>query len=211
MNIKKIGHCCLVIKTNGITIVTDPGSFTTEQDSLTGVDIVLISHEHGDHFHIESVKKIMANNPNAKIVTNSAVGKLLEAEGIAYEVVGEGQKNDAHGVLIEGYGHFHAEIYGEVGQVENTAYMLDGKLYYPGDSFFDPERSVDILALPIAGPWMKLKEAIDFAKKLKPRLWFPVHDGIYKSSNFMHGLLGKILSGGGTEAVLMVEGEEKDF
>jgi L-ascorbate metabolism protein UlaG (beta-lactamase superfamily) len=31
MKIKKIGHCCLVIETNGKRIMTDPGSFTIEE------------------------------------------------------------------------------------------------------------------------------------------------------------------------------------
>jgi len=211
MNIKKIGHCCLLITLPNTTVLTDPGSFSTAQDELTGIDIVLITHEHGDHFHIESVKKIVANNPSAVIVTNTAVGKLLDAEGIKHEIVGEGGKSDAHGALIEGYGHLHAEIYGEIGQVENTAYMLDGKLYYPGDSFFDPKRPVDILALPVGGPWMKLSEAIEYAILLKPRVAFPVHDGMFKSPNFMHGLLGKILGDENIAFTPMGENEEKDF
>ena len=211
MNIKKIGHCCLVIKINGLTVLTDPGTFTTEQDTLTGIDIVLVSHEHGDHFHIDSVKKIMANNPNAKIVTNSAVGKLLEAEGLKAEIVGEGQKNDTHGVLIEGYGHLHAEIYGEIGQCENTAYMLDGKLYYPGDAFFNPERPIDILALPVGGPWMKLSEAIDYAVALKPRATFPVHDAMFKNPSFMYGMLAKILGDKGIGFLPMNDSDQKDF
>ncbi len=29
MKIKKIGHCCLIIETKGVRIMTDPGTFTT--------------------------------------------------------------------------------------------------------------------------------------------------------------------------------------
>ena len=38
------------------------------------------------------------------------------------------------------------------------------------------DSKIDILALPIAGPWMKIKDAIDYAKIIKPRITFPVHD-----------------------------------
>src|SRR6185312_9669397 len=78
MKIKKIGHCCLVIETKGVRIMTDPGMFSTAQNEEKNIDIVAITHEHGDHFHIESLKAIIANNPAVTVITNSAVGKLLD-------------------------------------------------------------------------------------------------------------------------------------
>ena len=211
MNIHKFGHCCLLIKTGTKTVLTDPGTFTTGQDEVKGIDIILISHEHQDHFHIDSVKKVLANNPQARIVTNASVGKLLDAEGIAYDVVGEGQKNDAHGVTIEGYGHLHATIYESLGQVENTGYMLDGKLFYPGDAFVDPKQHPDILALPVAGPWMKLGEALDYAVMLKPRVAFPVHDGVLKNPDMFNKMTAMILKGKGIEFTPVKEGETVDL
>lgn len=65
MRITKIGHCCLVIKTETATMLTDPGAFSSEQNTLEGIDIVLISHEHGDHLHIESLKEVRLHNPNS--------------------------------------------------------------------------------------------------------------------------------------------------
>ena len=220
MNIKKIGHCCLVIKIPSmtdskktLTILTDPGSFTTEQDELTGVDIVLITHEHQDHFHIESVKKILANNPNAVIITNATVGAKLDGESIAWERVGDKEKNDAHGTLIEGYGHRHAVIYEEWGETENTGYMIASVLFYPGDSFTNPGRGVEILALPVAGPWMKLSEALDYAATIKPRIAFPVHDAIYNPSTtgFLYKMLEMILTKKGVMFATLMAGDEKDL
>ena len=211
MNIKKIGHCCLVIQTGAVTIVTDPGTYTTAQDDLTGVNIILITHEHGDHFHIDSVKNMLAKNPDAKIITNETVGKLLEKDGIKYELVAQGGKSDAHGALIEGYGCAHAFIWGDMGQTENTGYFVDGKLFYPGDAFTSPNRPVDILALPAGGPWMKMPEAIEYALAVKPRVAFPVHDAMFKNPAGMYGMLGKILSDKGVTFTPMLDGEEKDF
>src|SRR5438477_6122337 len=111
MKITKYGHCCMLIEESKLRILTDPGAYSTSQNEVKGIDLILITHEHQDHFHVESLKKVLENNPNAKIITNSSVGKLLEAEHIPFEVVAENDKNDSHGVLIEGYGHKHAEIY----------------------------------------------------------------------------------------------------
>ena len=211
MNIQKLGHCCLLIKTGTITILTDPGTYSTMQDEVIGIDMILITHEHGDHFHLESLRKVIANNPAARIITNTSVGKLLDAENIAYEVVLDGQKNESHGALIEGYGDKHAIIYENFGQVENTGYMIDGKLFYPGDAFTNPNRPVDILALPVAGPWMKISEAIDYTFALKPRVAFPVHDGILKHSNMMHQVFAKLFETKGIQFAPIGEGEEKDL
>ena len=48
--------------------------------------------------------------------------------------------------------------------------------WYPGDALTEFPQNSAVLALPIAGPWMKLSEALDYAIKLKPTGCFPVHD-----------------------------------
>ena len=178
MYIKKIGHCCLVIKDKGLTILTDPGSFSTAQDSLTGIDVVLITHEHQDHLHIDSLKKVLANNPQAKVISNASVGKILDKENIAYKIVGDGQQTTVGEILFEGMGTKHAIVYKDIGQVENTGYFINKKLFYPGDALYDPKRPVDILALPVAGPWVKFSEFIEYALAVKPKHAFPVHDAV---------------------------------
>jgi L-ascorbate metabolism protein UlaG (beta-lactamase superfamily) len=91
MKIKKLGHCCLVIETKGTRIMTDPGSYSTLQDEEKNIDIILITHEHPDHLHIESIKKVLENNPTVQIVTNTSVGKLLDPESILYTVIDDGK------------------------------------------------------------------------------------------------------------------------
>lgn len=77
MRIKKNGHCCLLVQTPSAVILTDPGMFSSEQNVLTGIDIVLITHEHADHLHVDSLKEILKNNPSARVITNSSVGMVL--------------------------------------------------------------------------------------------------------------------------------------
>ena len=163
----------------GVFIMTDPGGFSlgNGQEEVTQISAVLITHEHGDHLHIESLKKILKNNPDATVITNSSVGKLLDEAGIPYKTIEDGQYVEIKGVTIKGFGNIHAEIYEEMGRVQNTGYMIES-LCYPGDAFEDPkEDRIDILALPVVGPWMRMKDALLYAQKLKPRITFPVHDG----------------------------------
>lgn len=212
MQITKLGHCCLVLEEAGTKIMTDPGGFTVEaQQGITGLDAILITHEHMDHFHIESVEALLARNPGAVVVTNEGVGKLLAAKGIAYTVVGDGQSTTVKGLKIEGHGREHAPIYGDMGRVENTGYMIAERFYFPGDNYHAPGTAVDILALPVAGPWMRIADAVEFAKVIKPRVAFGVHDGMMQQ--FFRGYPEKVMQRfvPDMEYVTLADGETREF
>ncbi len=205
----------MLIDTGSVRILTDPGMFSTTQNEARDVDVILITHEHADHLHVDSVKEILKHNPKAIVVTNTAVGNILEKEGIVnnnmLRKVGDGEKTDVNGVVLEGFGTKHAEIYEQLGQVENTGYFIDNKLFYPGDAFYDPKRPVDILALPVAGPWMKIGEAIRYALALKPRTAFPVHDAVLANPGMSGMWFTKIFSEQGIAYVQLNASETKEF
>lgn len=212
MQITKLGHCCLVLEEAGTKIMTDPGGFTVEaQQGITGLDAILITHEHMDHFHIESVELLLASNPGAVVVTNEGVGKLLAAKGIAYATVGDGQSTTVKGLKIEGHGREHAPIYGDMGRVENTGYMIAERFYFPGDNYYAPGRAVDTLALPVAGPWMRIADAVEFAKAIKPRVAFGVHDGMMQQ--FFRSYPEKVMQRfvPEMEYVTLADGETREF
>ncbi len=228
MKIKKLGHCCLLIQTKGVVILTDPGSYTIDEHSkLTGIDFVLFTHEHEDHFHLDSLKALLVSNPAAKVYANSSVGGLLTEAQIPHTVVkfgdtlllakegGEGKVGDeaSTGVQIKGIGERHAIMHSSIPPSANLGFYIDEKLWYPGDSFTDPrvymDGQIEVLALPVAGPWMKISEAIDYALMIKPKACFPVHDGLRLASQ--HALPEKILTPEGIVFKAMVEGDEEEF
>lgn len=168
MQIRKIGHCCLVIEVNGKMIMTDPGGWTTEQVDERGLDLILITHEHGDHLHVESLKEVLQNNPNCKVITNSSVARILSEQGIAAGILEDGEL-DFEGINIFAKTCKHAEMYKSVTPVQNTGYMIGDELFYPGDAFLEIDRKVEILAAPITAPWSKISEVIDYILKVKPK------------------------------------------
>ena len=195
MKIKKLGHCCLVVETDGKKIMTDPGSYTVEkQVKERNIDLILITHEHQDHLHVDSLKSILLDNPNAIVVTNSGVGKILDENGIKYKKLEDEKSGEFDGVFFEAHGDKHAEIYEEFGQVQNTGYFIGKNLFYPGDSFTNPHKKVDILALPVLAPWLKLKESIDYAVEINPRICFPMHDWNIKIPGILHKMPENILA-----------------
>lgn len=212
MKITKLGHCALVIEVDGAKLLTDPGNFTIEtQEALTGLDAILITHEHADHLHMDSVVKLVASNPQARVVSNASVAKLLAGKGIACTIVGDGEKSEVKGVTIEGFGREHAPIFETFGLVENTGYLIADHFYFPGDNFHDPKRSVDVLALPLAGPWVKFSAAIEFARSIKARTAFGVHDGMILPG--FRGLFYMLLKTfvPETESVELKDGETREF
>jgi len=199
MKITKLGHCCLLIEESRLKILTDPGMFSTSQNEMKSIDVILVTHEHQDHLHMDSLKAVLRNNLKAKVITNRGVGKLLEKEGIGYELLEDKQGKTISGILLEGFGEKHATIYQDFGQVVNTGYCIASRFFYPGDAFYNPGKPVEILALPVAGPWLKLEEAIDYAKLLKPKVCFPVHDGMLKFIGPTHKVLHTFLPTVGIE------------
>jgi len=167
LEIKKIGHCCLLIKINGVVILTDPGSFMAEDSAVSGVDVVVVTHEHRDHFHLQSLKEIIKLNPKVKIFTNGSVGKIMSDQSLVSHILNDGEEIRFDQVKIRAFDAPHEEIYRDRGLVENTAFLFDDRFLYPGDSFYRPDQSIDVLALPVAGPWCLIKNAIDYALDLR--------------------------------------------
>lgn len=211
MKIQKIGHCCLVIKTKGKIILTDPGVYTEAQNSVLGIDIVLITHEHPDHLHIDSLKGVLKNNPQAKVVTNTSVGKLLEKENIPYQILENGQSRAIENIHLESFGNTHAEIYKTIPKIQNTGYIISGKLCYPGDAFEKPKTQPEVIALPVVGPWMKIGEAVDYALELKPKFVFPVHDGFLKFPGPFYAIPKSQLEPYNIKFVTPEENQEMEF
>lgn len=213
MRITKFGHCCLMIEENGVKILTDPGNYNSTPE-VRNLDAILLTHEHQDHVHIESLKEVLINNQKVTIYTHAGVGKLLDEAGIAYTNIEDGEEVKVAGVKVASFGTEHACICHGLPSVSNTGFYIAEKLFYPGDSFHVPPRQVEVLALPVAGPWMKLEEAVDYAKEVKPKVVFPVHDGMMRQEHQLgptRRIPKMILEPLGIEYRDMLEGSVEEF
>lgn len=213
MKITKFGHCCLLIEVKGVRILTDPGNYNATP-MVDGIDAILLTHEHQDHCHVESLQVILAKNPNVQVVTHAGVGKVLSEAGIAYTSIADGEVTEIKGITIESSGSEHACIHHDLPKVQNTGFYIDKTLFYPGDSFHNLKKDIAILALPVAGPWMKLEEAIEYAKEIKPKVVFPVHDGMLRQGIELgptRRIPTMLLEPLGIQYIDMTEGLEHDF
>ena len=186
MRITKFGHSCLLVEENNERILVDPGVWSVLPDSLSAVQAILLTHEHPDHIDPNLLHAVLAKSPEATIYTNKAVGKKLDAEKINYTTIHPEQSFFVGEVTIAVIGEKHAVIYPELPEISNTGYLINNRLFVTGDALTVPGRPVEILALPVCAPWSKIIEVIDYAKKVLPKMAFPVHDGMLKITTGFH-------------------------
>lgn len=179
MKITKFAHSCLLVEEQGIRILLDPGSWNALPDVPT-LDAILITHNHQDHCDTAQIKELLAQFPNAVVYTHQEAGQTLSEAGIPFTEIQNGEIVKIQGVSVESCGTTHAIIYGDMPKCQNTGYLIAEKLYVPGDALHDiPPKPVAVLALPTGGPWMKLSEALEYAKQIAPKVAFPIHDALY--------------------------------
>ena len=212
MRITKFGHCCLLIQEKDLCILTDPGDYNDTPD-VSGIDLILLTHEHKDHLYIPSLQKILEKNSGVRIITHQSVGAILDAEKIPHTLLGDKKEIIFKDVAISSFGTTHACIHHDLPKVQNTGFMIAHKLFYPGDSLDVPGEAVEILALPVAGPWLTLEDVIEYAKAVHPKVVFPVHDGMLRQDRLgsTRAIPPLILAKIGIEYVDMTDGAVKDF
>ena len=90
-----------------------------------------------------------------------------------------------------------------------------GKNFFiPGDAYCEPGKPIDVLALPIAGPWCRLPDALRYAIKVKPRAAFPIHDAmiIPGARGFVYQIITNVLKEkGGIAFTGIADGAEAEF
>ncbi|WP_405016886.1 MBL fold metallo-hydrolase [Kitasatospora sp. NBC_00070] len=177
MRLTKFGHACVRVETDRATVVIDPGAFT-EEEALRGADAVLITHEHFDHFVEDRLRAAAEADPGLRIWANVAVAGQLAGLGGRVRAVGEGDAFEVNGLDVSVHGEWHAVIHPDIPLVRNVGFLLDGRLFHPGDALTVPPQPVETLLLPLGGPWTKVGELIDYVREVAPRRALAVHEAV---------------------------------
>lgn len=209
MTITKFGHSCLLVEDSEARILIDPGKWSSGFLEAGPFDAIFLTHEHPDHTYPEYLKQLLAKNPSTLLYANAGVGRVLDQEGMRYEQVADGERLKIKNVEVQAMGREHAVIYPTMPHVENTSYLIGGRFFCTGDALYDPKQSVEVLALPVCAPWLKLSDAIDYAKVLNPKMCFPVHDdGMLKELGPFHKHPERELTAVGIQWTVLENGKE---
>ncbi|MBY8865573.1 MULTISPECIES: MBL fold metallo-hydrolase [Streptomyces] len=179
MKLTKKSHSCVVLDKDGRRLVIDPGGFS-EEDAAAGADVLLITHEHPDHFDEGRVRAALEARPDAEVWTlKSVADQLAPAFPGRVHTVGHGDAFTAAGFDVQVHGELHAVIHPDIPRITNVGYLIDGgEVFHPGDALTVPDRPVDTLMLPVMAPWNKISEVIDYVREVKPRRAYDIHDAL---------------------------------
>ncbi|MBF9134120.1 MBL fold metallo-hydrolase [Plantactinospora sp. S1510] len=166
MRLVKYTHACVRLEQDGAVLVIDPGVWS-EPTALRRADAVLVTHEHVDH--IDVLRLAGLNVP----VYAPAGAKIPD---LAHVPVEPDQEFTAAGFRVRALGGRHAVIYGGQPDCANLGYLVEDRIYHPGDSLHRPEVPVETLLVPVHGSWLKTDEAIDFVRAVAPERAYGIHD-----------------------------------
>jgi L-ascorbate metabolism protein UlaG (beta-lactamase superfamily) len=192
MRFTKLGHSCVRLEKDGTVLVIDPGSWSDAPAALEGASAVMVTHEHPDHLDAEAVRAALEASPELTLWANSSIAEQFSQFGGQVHLVRDGDALAVAGFSVHVYGRDHALIYKEIPLVQNTGFLVDGDLFHPGDSFTVPEEPVTTLLVPIAAPWMKAAEMIEYFRTVGPAQGYAIHDSILSGPGV--GLFTRMMS-----------------
>ncbi|WP_189715130.1 MBL fold metallo-hydrolase [Streptomyces chryseus] len=178
VKLTKKSHACVRLEKDGRTLVIDPGNFS-EPDAAVGADVVLVTHEHPDHFAEDRLRAALEAGPGAEIWTLRSVADQLSAAFPGrVHTVGHGDAFSAAGFDVQVHGELHAVIHPDIPRITNVGYLVDGSVFHPGDALTVPDQPVETLMLPVMAPWSKISEVIDYVREVRPRRAIDIHDAL---------------------------------
>ncbi|MBN1977876.1 MAG: MBL fold metallo-hydrolase [Anaerolineae bacterium] len=184
LEITFLGHGTLMLAFDGKIIHVDPFGRVADYAKLPKADLVLITHEHGDHM-----------DPGALAHVRTAQTEVVLTETCAEQVKGgivmrNGDARTVKGVPIEAvpaYNMVHKRPNGQPFHPKGVGngYILtfgDTRVYVAGDSENTPEmkalRDIDCAFLPMNLPYTMTPEMVaDVAKVMQPKILYPYHYG----------------------------------
>jgi L-ascorbate metabolism protein UlaG (beta-lactamase superfamily) len=184
LEITFLGHGTLMLAFDGKIIHVDPFGRVADYAQLPKADLVLITHEHGDHMDLGALAHIRTGQTEV-VLTETCAEQV--AGGI---VMRNGDTRTVKGIIIEAFPAYNIVNKRPNGQPFHpegigNGYILtfgDKRVYVAGDSENTPEmkalRDIDCAFLPMNLPYTMTPEMVaDVAKAMQPKILYPYHYG----------------------------------
>ncbi len=181
LNIHFYGHGSLMLEFNRLTVYVDPVGRYADYASLPRADIILITHEHGDHLDPAAVRQIA--DAGTTIVSNAKSAQKLEAA----RILKNGESCDISGLTLEAVPAYNItkgrKAFHPKGNGNGYVLTLGAKrVYIAGDTEDIPElkklKNIDIAFLPVNQPYtMTVEQAARAARIIRPACFYPYHYG----------------------------------
>ena len=184
LTITFIGHGTLMFTFGGKIIHIDPVSREADYNKMPKADLILITHEHGDHLDAKAIKVL--RQEKTEIVLTEMCAREVKG-GI---VMKNGDIKKVLGLKIEALPAYNVVNKRDNGRPfhpkgDGNGYVItfgDKRVYVAGDTENTPEmkklKDIDIAFLPMNLPYTMTPEMVaDAAKAFKPKVLYPYHFG----------------------------------
>jgi L-ascorbate metabolism protein UlaG (beta-lactamase superfamily) len=193
-----IGHGTLMMEYNGKVIHIDPVSQFADYTKLPKADLVLVTHQHGDHLDPDAIEKI--SKPGMQVL----LAKICLSKFPGGKVLNNGESGMVNGIRVEAVAAYNIKNERGPGlpfhpKGEGNGYILhfdDLTVYVAGDTENTPEmknlKDIDIAFLPMNLPYTMTPDMVaDAARSFKPEILYPYHFGDTNTDQLVQLLKGE--------------------
>lgn len=192
LKIAFIGHGTLMMTFGGKVIHVDPVGSYADYSKLPQADLILVTHEHGDHLDPKAIAILRKSNTTV-VGTKKCAEKLLNIS-----IMKNGESKVFQGISVEAVPAYNIVHMSGSGapfhpKGQGNGYVLtlgDKRVYIGGDTENIPEmkglKNIDIAFLPMNLPYTMTPDMVaDAAKVIRPKVLYPYHFGSTDTSKLV--------------------------
>lgn len=194
MKISWLKHAAFKIETQDKTIIyIDPYQLSKDEEKA---DIIICSHEHGDHFDEDSIRKI-SKDSTILLGPESISSKLNKFNGKGLKLY---EPFKIENIIIELYPAYNIKrmrkknepFHPKERKWAGVLVEAEGKkVYHAGDTERIPEmkdlasKEIDVAMLPCGGTYtMDFEESAEAAADINPKIVIPMHNWSAKLEDY---------------------------
>ncbi len=197
LKITFIGHGTIMFTFGSKVIHVDPWTSEADYSKLPKADVILVTHEHRDHFDMKAIETVQTEK-TALVYTELCEDQLEKPVKDAI-VMKNGDTGIIGGFEIKAVPAYNIVHKRESGvpfhpKGNGNGYIIsfgDKKVYVAGDTENIPKmkqiQDIDIAFLPMNLPYTMTPEMVaDAAKTFKPKILYPYHFGDTDTSRIVN-------------------------
>lgn len=182
--IRPINHATFVMRWKSTTIYVDPVGGASRFTGLPKADLVLVTHDHGDHLSSSTITAV--TNTGARILASQVVynNSSFGSSGLRpiTTVLTNGAATTVLGIMVLAVPAYNTTTTHHQKGVGNGYLLTIGnrRIYIAGDTEDTTEmralQSIDVAFLPMNQPYtMKVTQAVGATRAFQPRVVYPYH------------------------------------
>ncbi len=195
--IRPVTHASFVMQWKGITIYNDPDGAATLYAGLPRADLILVSHEHGDHYDAATLTAVRKTE-SVILAPRNVFNQMSTTLKAQTTVLANGVTTNLLGLSVEAVPAYNANHTRGAGN--GYVATIGGKRFYmSGDTGDIAEMralpNIDVAFVCVNVPFtMTVAQAASAVREFAPKIYYPYHfrnqDGSFSDLNALKRMIG---------------------